>query len=121
MSSMVPVDPSDSLLSVLPDELVQQLVKAHGVMVASRLVSQAVQEAMSRNLLDGVFTAASTVDMATRMVVSSPAMTPELMNRFGVMQDEYVEKVQQAVSTANNTVLAQQHETLNAARRNGQG
>ncbi len=120
MSSMIPVDPSDSLLSVLPEELVDQLVKAHGVMAASRIVTQAVQQAMAQNQLDGVFTAVPTVDMATRLVAGSPAITPELMSRFGAMQDDYVGKVQQAVSAANNALLAQLHETLTAARRNGQ-
>jgi hypothetical protein len=110
---------ADALLAVLPPALIDQLIQAHGVMQAANLVTQATQAAMAENQRDAVFTALPTIDLTTRMVASSPAITPALLNQFGDMQDTYLAQVREAVTMTNDTLVAQLHDALAAVRRNG--
>jgi hypothetical protein len=118
-NSLVPVDSSDSLLATLPEEVLTQLVRSYGVMETSRIVSQAVQEAMASNQLHAFFTGISTVDMATRVLLSSPVVAQAFAAEFFEMQETYLKNVGAALATANKAILAQQEITLEAVLNGG--
>ncbi len=115
------LDSLGDLLEMLPEHLVDQVIKAYAVMQVANLQSQATQAAMAENTTYAFLKAVSTADLAARLVASSQAVSTDQAQLAILkdMQDGFLANVRDALDTTNSTLAEELKATLARVQRNG--